>query len=215
LEVARKSWEKRAALIQNELRQNRDWIGVAEVVDFLARERGNIVPSIERAASTYDQVAESLARGEFNVRGKSQMMWFDPKVKQGRMSAKTLSDVLEISGIDIRNAQYLNYCWLPREMWKKWFEKLNLDWPLHFNPTAGRKAVWSTIKDQKRCESWLTEKMRADPDNPIPKKRVREEHFLDLSERAFERAWGNAVKKADAPMWSTGGRRKTNRRPRR
>ena len=132
-EVARKSWEKRAPLIHNRFEQNRNWVSVAEVVDFLARERGNVVPSTRRAESAYDQIAESLGDGEFNCRGKSQMVRLDPKSPRIRMKADDLELVADLYDTNTRNAQYLNYCWLPREIWRKWFAKLNLDWPAHFN----------------------------------------------------------------------------------
>jgi hypothetical protein len=50
--------------------------------------------------------------------------------------------------------------------------------------------------------------MRADPDNPVAKERVRREHFPNLPNRAFERAWAQAVKKTKAAKWSKAGPRK-------
>jgi hypothetical protein len=66
------------------------------------------------------------------------------------------------------------------------------------------------IADETRCESQLVEMMKASPDKPVAKRRVWKERFSKLPCKAFERAWGNAVKKAAAPKWSAPGPRKKN-----
>jgi len=48
--------------------------------------------------------------------------------------------------------------------------------------------------------------MRGDPDNPIPKAQLKG-RFLDVPDRAFQRAFTDAVKESGALAWSAPGRR--------
>jgi hypothetical protein len=74
--------------------------------------------------------------------------------------------------------------------------------------------VASTIAAERRLEVWLVEKMRANPHNPPGKaaiKREAEAAGHRVSERAFLRAYGNAVKTAGTPAWSAPGKKSKRR----
>ncbi|TCZ64300.1 hypothetical protein [Roseicella aquatilis] len=74
--------------------------------------------------------------------------------------------------------------------------------------------VASTIAAETRLEKWLAAQMRTNPNNPPGKAAIKAEakeagHLV--SERAFARAFGNAVRAADAPAWSAPGRKSKRR----
>jgi hypothetical protein len=74
--------------------------------------------------------------------------------------------------------------------------------------------VASTIAAERRLETWLVERMRADPDNPPGKAAIRREAEAAghvVSARAFLRAYASAVKAAGAPAWSAPGRKSKRR----
>ena len=74
--------------------------------------------------------------------------------------------------------------------------------------------VASTIAAEKRLEDWLTDKMRANPDNSPGKAVIKAEAEAvghSVSERAFMRAFANAVKAAEAPAWSAPGNKSKRR----
>lgn len=77
-------------------------------------------------------------------------------------------------------------------------------------------SIWqppkTTIAAERTCEKKLIELMKASPDKPIPKERMRQDHFPDLSKRSFERAYTKAVMESGATKWSASGRRSKNNR---
>jgi hypothetical protein len=81
--------------------------------------------------------------------------------------------------------------------------------------TAAQNSVIGGIASERRVAKWLADAMRAEPANPVPKSEMRaraeRDSSLSVSERAFERAWSEAVKTSQAVAWATPGRRKSPR----
>ena len=80
--------------------------------------------------------------------------------------------------------------------------------------TGGVERVASNIAAETRFENWLTNRMRANPDNPPGKAAIKAEAERvghSVSERAFLRVFANAVKAAGAPAWSAPGRKSKRR----
>jgi hypothetical protein len=68
----------------------------------------------------------------------------------------------------------------------------------------------TTAAAQTECRRWLSSKMRAAPDRPRPKSQIQTEamqRFPNLSRRAFDRAWRDAISETGAHKWSKAGRR--------
>jgi hypothetical protein len=86
-------------------------------------------------------------------------------------------------------------------------------------PTASPAALddfKATAAAENRCFRWLIEEMRKSPDSS-PKSREdflveAKTKFRGLSDRAFERAWKNAINQTGAEAWSKPGRRPGNSR---
>jgi hypothetical protein len=57
--------------------------------------------------------------------------------------------------------------------------------------------VKSTAAAETRCKSDLISMMRGNPSDPIPKAQLKR-RFSDVSDRAFNRAFNNAVKEWEA-----------------
>jgi hypothetical protein len=74
-------------------------------------------------------------------------------------------------------------------------------------PTA---QVKQTASQEKQCEKWLVEQMRAHTVPPKVKQAYREEAQAKFSvgARPFKRAWETAKKKAPAPNWGNAGRKR-------
>jgi hypothetical protein len=58
-----------------------DWIAFADIADFYARESGSIVPDARKRALTLDQLREAILDGEFDVRGKVQILFANGDTK--------------------------------------------------------------------------------------------------------------------------------------
>lgn len=77
--------------------------------------------------------------------------------------------------------------------------------------TAARAAALHTSGGEARLRAHLVKMMRAEPNVPRSKAKVRAELPADIaghvSSRGFERAWGEAVLASGAAAWGQGGRR--------
>jgi hypothetical protein len=77
-----------------------------------------------------------------------------------------------------------------------------------------RAATWAVVRtnaEETRLVTWLTERMRAAPDSPRPKREMREAAVAAghvVGDRPFNRAWTVAAKLSEAPAWSAAGARR-------
>jgi hypothetical protein len=81
------------------------------------------------------------------------------------------------------------------------------------NPSRKENCA-STIAAEKSLARWLADQMRAAPDAPRPKETMKKEANSaghSVSGRAFDRAFGGAIEKANTPKWGEPGRRKSPR----
>jgi len=83
-------------------------------------------------------------------------------------------------------------------------------------PAAKVRKLWPaakrTVAAEKGCEQHLVTEMMRSPDR-APKSKADfladcQARFPGLSERAFERAWADAIKRTGAVSWSKAGRRR-------
>jgi hypothetical protein len=84
-------------------------------------------------------------------------------------------------------------------------------WPIGGTDQANTSNS-NKISDENKMKTWLTTRMKNDPDNPVSKKTIRAEAvssgIVDISERGFDRAYKNAVEASGAAAWSAAGRRR-------
>jgi hypothetical protein len=82
------------------------------------------------------------------------------------------------------------------------------------NRPGGRatEVVAQTLTAEKKMTAWLKQKMLLNPDAAVPKATMRAAAVAgglqEISDRAFDRAWQDAGKSANAPRWLAKGRRK-------
>jgi hypothetical protein len=143
--------EASIAKFAEEQRRKREWINFAEIAESCAR-RGNPFVADEAARSgAYDRLRDDLLAGDFEENGKSMVRFLNARskgewVSRRRMhdleyeAAISLSDAIDtFSPEDIRS-QYLVYCWIPRQMYRRWETKYGL------SPTP-----W--FEPQERCQT--------------------------------------------------------------
>ncbi len=83
-------------------------------------------------------------------------------------------------------------------------------------PSAAETAIAAetTAAAEGRFTAWLTARIRQAPDSPPGKPAILEEAGaagFQVSTRAFVRAWAKAVQEANAPAWSSPGRKSKRR----
>ena len=72
--------------------------------------------------------------------------------------------------------------------------------------TRARESAAAKSKAETQCLEALKRRMQADPDHPIPKKKLKPE-YPNLSQRAFERLYSQAARDTGASAWSAPGAR--------
>lgn len=81
------------------------------------------------------------------------------------------------------------------------------------HPGGATEAVVQTLAAEKEMAAWLTRKMLLNPGVVAPKATVRAEAVAngvrEIPDRAFDRAWQEAARAAEAPKWLAKGRRKS------
>jgi hypothetical protein len=118
-------------------RRDREWINFGEVADWCAREAGSIVPDESKRAKAFDSLAKDLLDGEFEIGGKSQVLFLFPGlVAKARMTREYIRSVIE-DNLDGKSGQlgYLPYCWARRGLVELWFKRHRLgSLPPRFEP---------------------------------------------------------------------------------
>jgi len=75
---------------------------------------------------------------------------------------------------------------------------------------SGQKDAAGKGEKEKDCKTALMERMRASPEDPVTKKKLKPE-FPDVSGRAFNRLYSQAVDETGCLAWSERGRRPQKR----
>ena len=70
--------------------------------------------------------------------------------------------------------------------------------------TGAMKTVRERRANEKACLRALIERMRATPNDPVPKRQLKPQ-VPGVSERAFERLYSRAVRESGCLAWSKGG----------
>ncbi len=93
------------------------WINFADIADYCAREPGSINPDPALMASTFKQLGDALAKGEFETDGRTRVIFLDASVTWFKMTQARFEGIPSGS----RDAFYLKSCWIPQELCRRWF----------------------------------------------------------------------------------------------
>jgi hypothetical protein len=174
--------------------QVRDWINFGDVADFCARETGSITPDEEKRARAYDELADALIKGEFDRDDRSRVLYLHPSSKKARMTWEWFSDVFRFN-IDGNRGQseFLPYCWAPRAMMERFFEKRRLPTsPAFFAPRPGarepatRKSCPKNARSAPPHKLGKNERKRLAVDAAI--KELGVDVFADMTQKARRQA---------------------------
>jgi hypothetical protein len=84
---------------------------------------------------------------------------------------------------------------------------MKMEWPA---ATPATNRARDQQENERACLEALKERMRANPNDPVPKKKLRLE-FPEVSGRAFHQTFRQAVREAQCFAWSSAGRRSQKR----
>jgi hypothetical protein len=113
------------------LRQKGEWVSLADIADWCAREAGGIRPDENLRAEAYRQLGESLAAGFFGRGRQSRVLFLHPHSTWAKMTQDRYRNVP--FGQEGRRG-YLRWCWIPRGLAQTWFEAKNIRCPVHLFP---------------------------------------------------------------------------------
>lgn len=117
----------------------KNWVSWTAIADWCAREDGSIVPNETKREEAYRQLLVALYAGEFEHKGKDQVLLLHPESPPSRMTRVQAADHLRSFGEAART--YWEHCWIPSRMTRPWFEKRQLRLPLHLLPVVGTAPV--------------------------------------------------------------------------
>jgi hypothetical protein len=84
---------------------------------------------------------------------------------------------------------------------------MKMEWPA---ATPATNRARDQQENERACQKALMERMRANPNDPVPKKKLRLE-FPEVSGRAFHQLFRQAVRETQCLAWSSAGRRSPKR----
>jgi hypothetical protein len=84
---------------------------------------------------------------------------------------------------------------------------MKMEWPA---ATPAQNRARDRVEGESGCLKALTQRMRANPNDPVTKEKLRLE-FTEVSGRAFHRLFCQAVRETRCLAWSKGGRRRQKR----
>jgi hypothetical protein len=116
----------------------REWIAVDEMVEWCSRSvTGVSAIAVEEARTlAYDRLDQSARNGEFETscqgQTQSRILYLHPRMTlRGKDRRWLTRERLDwVANIRVIAA----YCWLPREMARRWLVAHGYSWPAHFDP---------------------------------------------------------------------------------
>jgi hypothetical protein len=151
--------------------RKREWINFAEIAKWRSELDGSAEPNEIARESAYKMLESDLLEGVFEERGRSQVLFLCSGVSwtHRKMTRQWLQDAINHNLDGDHGRFYLQHCWLPRELFKRWCARHHLPIsPPRFEPrenivkaehlarsnTGGRppKVDWDALKDPLREE---------------------------------------------------------------
>ena len=170
--------------IVERMRRTRKWVSCGEIADWCARGAAQASDHKSRRSRTFNRLSATFAAGGFRSGGRSQLRLLSPDTSVVRLSFKPVDRTVYAEGFraaSVSGPDYLERCWLPNEMCRRWFEQQRLHWPAHFDrtPTVPKeqpKTVQSPEPETRRkrgrplrIESYVEEFERSLASRPLSK----------------------------------------------
>jgi hypothetical protein len=122
-------WAARIAGFAEAQRQSRDWISLAEIADWCAREHGSIIPDPQRRDAAFVDLRAAIAKGAFATAGRSRVLFLHPTATFAKLTRERLAKIEACYPTTDVNVHYLGWCWVPRTLARDWFASLRLPAP--------------------------------------------------------------------------------------
>jgi hypothetical protein len=142
--------ERRISRFREHQQRRRNWISLADIADWIARDRGATDRRDEKLrAQGYDDLLNAILIGEFERGNRSCVLYLTPDAELFRLSAELLRDMRDVHADPATvNNEVLSRCWVPRDLAQRWFERRHLMWPGLFDPVkpvTSRNAATSLL----------------------------------------------------------------------
>jgi hypothetical protein len=106
--------------------RTRAWISFHEIAEWLSEIDGRGVPNEAARIHAYNRLSRDLLAGDFDERGKTQVLYLHDRSRMARMTRQRLSDALDIYSPEDVRSEYLAHCWLPRRLFQRWLARHEL-----------------------------------------------------------------------------------------
>jgi hypothetical protein len=115
--------------VVQEMRTTRQWISCAEIAERSARQ---LTGAVEREHHRpFVRLEKTFAAGGFQSRGKSQLCLLTPDTSVVRLICKPVERTVDTEEPIFPKAlapDFLEHCWLPTEIARRWLKKHEFDW---------------------------------------------------------------------------------------
>jgi hypothetical protein len=203
---AGKLHQNRIRRFEKTQRQKREWINFAEIAEWCSELSGTGVPNEAAHENAYRMLERDLLAGAFEEDGRSRVLFLFPGVARARMTHQWLRAAIEHNYDNKYGRSYLQRCWLPRDLFERWYAKHNLpESPQRFQPESVDKgelpaetrqlpsASQGTTGRSSKLIDGIKAQMRADIEAG------KADELRDLSKKEMAKRYGgspNTCKKA-------------------
>jgi hypothetical protein len=141
-----KQWRaERIKRFNESQRSKREWINFAEIAEWCSELGGSVVPDESARASAYEKLHRDLLDGDFEMKGRTHVLYLHPSTAMARMTRGRMLDLIEAYPPASIQSEYLDHCWLPRNSFGRWLAKHHLpNSPPRFEPKPSMSAPVST-----------------------------------------------------------------------
>ena len=107
-------------------RRERQWISFADIADWCSEVEGSVVPNEAARASAYEKLQRDLMEGDFEEDDHSRVLYLHPRTVKAKMKRQWMENIVETYPPTTIRSQYLDHCWLPRNLFQRWLAKHHL-----------------------------------------------------------------------------------------
>ena len=95
--------------------------------------------------SAYDKLLDDLLRGDFEINGRSRVLYLHPETVMAKMRLDRAKNLIEAFPQEAVRSAYLDHCWISRAQFQRWLSKHNLPIsPSRFEPTSATSMAAGT-----------------------------------------------------------------------
>ena len=119
--------------VVHRMRVTRQWIGCAEIADWLTR---HLAKPAGHRSTVFGRLEKTFALGGFLSGRKSQLCLVRSDTSVIRLICTPVDRTVDAEGFRPASvSHFLEDCWLPNEMCRAWFKQQKLEWPPLFEMT--------------------------------------------------------------------------------